>query len=406
MPPVAPASRFAAARGQLPFLAMVAPLVVFVVLTVILPVALFLFRAVDNRELQANLAATSAALSGWTATQGLPPAPAFAALVQDLAAAPAAGRAGALAARLNQAVPGSRSFVLKTAKAAGEGALTGPDLRSAVLETAKGWQNLALWSVIAQEHGRFTAFYLLTSLDLQRHPDGSIGAVPAEQALFLSILWRTIAISLSVTAICAVLALPVAHVIVAAPPRVAAALLALVLLPLWTSLLVRTVAWIILLQGEGPVNAALQGLGLITEPLRLVYTRGSLVVTMVQVLLPLMILPVVSVLRRIPPTYMRAARSLGAPWWTAWRRVQLPMLLPGLLTGSGIVFVFALGYYITPALIGGPGDQMLSSFIVFYTDKTLNWGLAAALSVQLLAVLALAAGAVAAVRALASRRVA
>ncbi|MCB6180088.1 ABC transporter permease [Rhodobacter sp. Har01] len=406
MPSVAPASPLTAARGQLPYLAMVAPLVVFVVLTVILPVALFLFRAVDNRELQANLAATSAALSGWTAEQGLPPEPAFAALVRDLAAAQAAGHAGTLAARLNQAVPGSRTFILKTARLAAEGALTGPDVRSAVLAAAKGWQNPALWSVIAQERGRFTAFYLLTSLDLQRHPDGSIGAVPAEQALFLSILWRTIAISLSVTAICALLALPVAHVIVAAPRWAAAGLLALVLLPLWTSLLVRTVAWIILLQGEGPINSTLQGLGLITEPLRLVYTRGSLVVTMVQVLLPLMILPIVSVLRRIPPTYMRAARSLGAPWWTAWRRVQLPMLLPGLLTGSGIVFVFALGYYITPTLIGGPGDQMLSSFIVFYTDKTLNWGLAAALSVQLLAVLALAAGAVAAVRALASRRVA
>lgn len=224
--------------------------------------------------------------------------------------------------------------------------------------------------------------------------------------MFLKILWRTIGISLGVTALCAVLALPVAHVIVSAPRNVAAILMAMVLLPLWTSLLVRTVAWIILLQGEGPVNATLLWLGAISEPLRLVYTRGSLFVTMVQVLLPLMILPIISILRRIPPTYMRAARSLGAPWWTAWHRVQLPMILPGILTGSGIVFVFSLGYYITPTLIGGPSDQMLSSFIVFYTDKTLNWGLAAALSIQLLVVLVLSALLVAGVRRLASGRVA
>jgi putative spermidine/putrescine transport system permease protein len=168
-------------------------------------------------------------------------------------------------------------------------------------------------------------------------------------------------------------------------------MIGLVLLPLWTSLLVRTVAWIILLQGDGPVNLMLQGLGLTDRPLSMIFTRGSLLVAMVQVLLPLMILPVLSVLRRTPAHYMRAAISLGATWWQAWRRVQLPLILPGILNGSGIVFVFALGYYITPALIGGPRDQMLSSFIVFYTDKTLNWGLAAALSIQLLLLLAGAA---------------
>lgn len=402
----APAGWTAALRGQAPWLAMVAPLVIFVIVTVIVPVAMFLFRAVDNSDLRDSLSATSAALADWSLGDGLPPEPAFAALIADLAAAQEAGRAAALAARLNQAVPGTRTTILKTARAAASGTLDPDDPRGAVLAAGKAWENPVLWSVIAQERGRLTGYYLLASLDLQRNPDGSIGKVPAETALFLAILWRTIGISLAVTAICALLALPVAHVIASAPPRLAGLLLAMVLLPLWTSLLVRTVAWIILLQGEGPVNGALQWLGAISEPLRLVYTRGSLVVTMVQVLLPLMILPVLSVLKRIPPGYMRAARSLGAPWWTAWRRVQLPMILPGLLTGSGIVFVFALGYYITPTLIGGPGDQMLSSFIVFYTDKTLNWGLAAALSVQLLAVLALAAVLVAGVRRLAAGRVA
>ena len=116
----------------------------------------------------------------------------------------------------------------------------------------------------------------------------------------------------------------------------------------------------------------------------------TLTITMVQVLLPMMILSIVAVMRRTPQDYMRAALSLGAPWITAWRRVQLPMIMPGILAGSGIVFVFSLGYYITPTLIGGPKEQMISSFIAFYTNSTLNWGLAAALSIQLLLLLALA----------------
>lgn len=398
--------RSARLRGHLPFMAMVAPLLLFVCITVIVPVAMFLFRAVDNRELQANLAQTSNALSGWTLADGLPPEPVFAALVDDLTTAQQAGRAGVLATRLNQTVPGTRTFVLKTARLAGEGAFPTVGVRDAVMAKVKGWDNPALWSVIAHERHRFTSYYMLTSLDLERHPDGSISRVPPERALFLPILWRTISISLAVAAICAVLALPVAHVIVAAPPRIAAVLLTMVLLPLWTSLLVRTVAWIILLQGDGPVNSALIWLGAVTEPLRLVYTRGSLMVAMVQVLLPLMILPILSVLRRIPPNYMRAARSLGAPWWTAWRRVQFPLIVPGIMTGAGIVFVFALGYYITPSLIGGPRDQMLSSFIVFYTDKTLNWGLAGALSIQLLTVLGLSAALLVWIRRLATGRIA
>jgi putative spermidine/putrescine transport system permease protein len=369
---------------------LVAPLVLFVVVTVLIPVGLFLFRAVDNTDMHDNLPLTASALTGWTIGSGVPDLPVFAALSQDLAKAAANGREARLAQRINQILPGTRNLVIKTARQAAEGAFATGDARQLILTSAPGWSDPKLWSAIANDNARFTAYYLLTSVDLERHADGSIGPVPAKNALFLDILGRTVLISLAVTALCALLALPVAHVIVAAPPRVAVVLVALVLFPLWTSLLVRTVAWIILLQGDGPVNTALLWLGAVSEPLRLVYTRSSLIVTMVQVLLPLMILPILSVLRRISKDYMRAATSLGATWWQAWRRVQLPMIMPGLLTGSGVVFVFALGYYITPALIGGPRDQMLSSFIVFYTDKTLNWGLAAALSIQLLVVLAAA----------------
>ena len=188
---------------------------------------------------------------------------------------------------------------------------------------------------------------------------------------------------------CVILALPVAHAIVRVRPATSQVMLILILFPLWSSLLVRTVIWIILLQGHGPVNSFLQFLGLIDKPLKLIYTRLSLYIAMIQVLLPMMILSILSVMRRIPKNIMKAAISLGASWPRAWLRVQLPMILPGIFTGSAIVFIFALGYYITPALVGGPGEQMISSFIAFYTNETLNWGLAAALSLQLLLLLVL-----------------
>ncbi len=378
-------------RNDMKMALLVAPLILFVFVTVLVPVGQFLFRAVDNSEIHNNLRATAIALQGWNERDGVPGEAVFAALVSDLKGAVAAGREGHLGSRINQALPATRTFVIKTARLAAEGEFDVSPVREKILSEVNGWSDTRVWSVIAHDNGALTLSYLLTSLDLERGPDGSIVRAAPEKALFLNVLGRTVLISLTVTALCVLLALPVAHVIVAASPRVGFVLLSLVLFPLWTSLLVRTVAWIILLQGDGPVNTALLWLGVTTEPLRLVYTRGSLILTMVQVLLPLMILPILSVLRRLPKDYMRAASSLGATWWQAWRRVQLPMIVPGIMTGSAIVFVFALGYYITPALIGGPREQMLSSFIVFYTDKTLNWGLAAALSIQLLVLLSVAA---------------
>jgi len=365
---------------------LVAPLLVFVAVTVLWPVAQFLYRAVDNSDIHRGFAATTKTLSDWTPDMGPPGETSFAALVQDLRRVAAERKGGALAGRVNQALPGTRSMLLKTVKLVEEGNLSAP-YRDRLLAEVPAWGKSDIWSLIRNDGGALTGYYLLASIDLERAADGSIGSVPADRAVFRDVLARTVVISLTVTILCVLLALPVAHVIDAASPRTRLVLLGLVLLPLWTSLLVRTVAWTILLRGDGPANTALLWLGVTDEPLRLVYTRGSLIVTMVQVLLPLMILPILSVLQRMPKTYMRAAASLGASWWQAWRRVLLPMILPGILTGSAVVFIFSLGYYITPALIGGPREQMLSSFIVFYTDKTLNWGLAAALSIQLLLLL-------------------
>jgi putative spermidine/putrescine transport system permease protein len=367
------------------------PLVLFVLVVFLWPVARFLALSVDNSDLSNNLTRTVAALDAWSPSEGLPGEDAFVALVEDLAQARRDGKDGLVGQLINQRIVGTRFLVIKTAKDAAAGAFDQRPVRDAVLAAQPGWSDVDLWRNISLQRSAYTDYYLLASLDLQRAPDGTIEKAPADKAVFLDVLGRTVWISLVVTLICAVVALPLAQAIVSAPPFWSRVLFALVLFPLWVSLLIRTVIWIIILQKNGPVNSALLAVGLTDQPLSLIYTRFSLYVAMVQVLLPMMVLSLASVMRRIPASYMRAALSLGASWLTAWRRVQLPLIMPGMLSGAAIVFVFALGYYITPTLVGGPTDQMISSYIAFYTNKTLNWGLAAALSVQLLLILSVSA---------------
>jgi putative spermidine/putrescine transport system permease protein len=237
-----------------------------------------------------------------------------------------------------------------------------------------------------------TSFYLLAALDLTRNVDGAIVAAPPDQAIYRDVFARTFTISFGVTALCLILGFPVAYLLATLPPRRSNLLMIFVLLPFWTSLLVRTCAWIVLLQREGVVNNSLRWLGIVDEPLRLIYNRFGVYVAMTHVLLPFMILPLYSSMKAISPAYMRAAASLGASPVTAFLRIYLPQTLPGIGAGCLLVFILALGYYITPALVGGAADQMISYFVALYTTETVNWGLASALgAVLLLATLLLAA---------------
>jgi putative spermidine/putrescine transport system permease protein len=158
----------------------------------------------------------------------------------------------------------------------------------------------------------------------------------------------------------------------------------LVLLPFWTSLLVRTTAWVVLLLDNGTVNTTLLFLHIIDHPLKLIFTRFSTIVAMTHIQLPFTLLPIYSVMKTISPSHMRAARSLGAgPFYAFWR-VYFPQTVPGIAAGCLLTFILSLGYYITPALIGGPADQMVSYYVAFFINNTVNWGQAAALGAILL----------------------
>lgn len=205
------------------------------------------------------------------------------------------------------------------------------------------------------------------------------------EVIYLKVLWNTVAISGATMILCLLFGYPLAYTMVHARPAVKRMLIYIVLIPFWTSILVRTFAWLVLLQPKGLINDMLLGIGLIAEPLELIYNRTGVLIGMVQILLPFMVFPLFSVLSRIDGGYMKAAANLGAPPLPAFFRVYLPLSLPGVLTGSMLVFIISLGYFITPALLGGRRDIMVAQLIQEQIDLFGNWGLSAALAMILLA---------------------
>jgi putative spermidine/putrescine transport system permease protein len=194
-------------------------------------------------------------------------------------------------------------------------------------------------------------------------------------------------LSVAITALTLLLGYPVAYLLATTRPSTANLLMILVLLPFWTSLLVRTSAWIVLLQQNGVVNDLLVYTGVIdaNNRLQMIFNQTGVLIAMTHILLPFMILPLYSVMKTIPPSYVRAAKSLGASNWTAFWRVYFPQSMPGVGAGAILVFILAIGYYITPELVGGSSGVFISNRIAFHISNSLNWGLAAALATILLA---------------------
>jgi putative spermidine/putrescine transport system permease protein len=370
-------------------LLLVAPLLLGLLVGFVAPIGAFLWRAVADDEVSTVLPRTLAALRGWTG--GTPPEAAFAALAADLrearvrdAAIGGGGRARA-AARLNTELPGMRSLLPATGRRV---AAPGND-RAHILAAGEIWATQAPWRAIARAGGPFTDHRLLATLDLRRGADSAIVPTPEDQRIWRGILLRTFVIAASATLLCLLLGYPLAWLIATAPARLQPWLFGAVLLPFWTSLIVRTAAWMVLLQREGVVNAALQAAGLLDAPLPLLLNRFAVLVAMVHILLPFMVLPIAAALRSMDPALPRAAASLGAGRLRVFLRVLLPLSLPGVGAGCLLVFIQALGFYVTPALLGGPHDQMLAWFIGFHANRLVDWGLAAALSMLLLAAVTL-----------------
>ncbi|MFM7335237.1 MAG: ABC transporter permease [Tabrizicola sp.] len=363
------------------------PLTGFLLVFFVVPMAWFLSFAVRETEVPRALPKSLEVLADWTTGQPVPEA-VYPALAADMIVAADSGTMADAARRINYELAGTRSALSKASRQvrrADPAAVFDEAFFRAIdpLLTSPEF-----FAVVKRAGATVSDHYLLAAVDLQRTTDGAIVAVPEESRLYIAVLLRTLHISVLVTLTCLVLGFPVAVLLTTSSERTADAILILVMLPFWTSLLVRTTAWIVLLQKEGIINSALLSLGLISEPLTMIFNRMGVVIAMTHVLLPFMILPLFSTLKAIPPGYMRAAASLGARPMTAFFRIYLPLAMPGIAAGCIMVFILSVGYYVTPALVGGPADQMLSAFVANYTTGTGNWGLASALGLILLVVTA------------------
>ena len=254
---------------------------------------------------------------------------------------------------VNRIKSGLRSVVTRSVRKLRNA--SGDSWRETMIGINAAWGEPDVWLAIRSAGERFTLRHYINALDLMRQPDGSIARQPEERRIYLPLLWRTLAISFGISALCLAIGYPIAHLIAHAPPRRANLLLLLVLVPFWTSLLVRTTAWIVLLQTQGVINSLLVAIGLIADDGRIamIYNMTGTFVAMTHVLLPFMVLPLYSVMRSIPRSHIRAAASLGATPFQAFWRVYWPQTLPGVGAGSLMVFILAIGYYITPALVGG-----------------------------------------------------
>ncbi|MFZ1340576.1 MAG: ABC transporter permease [Paracoccaceae bacterium] len=359
------------------------PLVAFLLIAFVAPILYLLVTAVDNPETKTVLPQTLTALESWDGAS-TPEEVVFAALAADLKIAQENSTAALVGKRLNYEISGMRSKVLAASRMVA-GMDAGP-YREAFLDQSDLWAAPETWAVIQRNGASLTPYYLLTAVDLKQSPTGGLERVQPDQAIFLTILGRTLLVAGMVTAFTLILGYPVAYVLTIAPKTIAAVMMLMVLLPLWTSLLVRTTAWVVLLQSDGVINSILMTLHLTAEKVQLIFTRVGTVTAMTHIQLPFTILPIYSVMRSIQPTQLRAARSLGAGPTSAFWRIYAPQTLPGVVAGCLMTFILSLGYYITPALVGGPQDQMVSNFISTYINRDLNWGLAAALGVVLLVV--------------------
>jgi putative spermidine/putrescine transport system permease protein len=360
---------------------LVTPLFVLLMVSFCLPIAALLSRAIYDPTMHDALPRTAAALAA-SSGEGVPDDTVFAAFGEDLLASKQNGSLYNVARNLNNLLPAARSHLLRTGRIASHERLT---TRAGFVAADPFWGKTETWFAIRNGLRSFTTSYLLAAIDLRWTQAGGIAAVPPDQAIYRAVFTRTFGIAAAVTLITLALGFPLAWLLANLPGRFAARLILLVLLPFWTSILVRTAAWTVLLQRYGILNDLLLALHVTDHRFDLMYTRTGLIIAMTHIQLPFTLLPIYSIMRTISASQMRAAYSLGARPSVAFRRVYLPQVMPGVMAGCLLTFILCLGYFITPALVGGPADQLIANFISNYIDVELNWQMAAALSCILLA---------------------
>lgn len=371
---------------------LIAPLLLFVMFSFIVPIASMLFRSVENSIVAETLPLTVQALGDWDEKSGeLPDEAVYDAFVRDMVVAIDNKTHTRLGSRLNYEETGMSSMFRRSGRQIKKlDPQTDGPFKDQIIEIHDGWGEPNTWAVIKTHSPAVTNGYFLNAVDMRRTPEGA-QSQPEDKQILIKLFGRTLFMSLVITASCILLAYPVSYLLATLPMRVSNILMILVLLPFWTSLLVRTSAWKVMLQQQGVINETLVWLGLVADDARLVIINNQIgtIIAMTHILLPFMILPMYSVMQTIPHSYTRAAKSMGATNWTTFWRIYFPQSIPGIGAGSILVFILAIGYYITPEIVGGTKGVFISNRIAYHISSSLNWGLAAALGTILLAVVLL-----------------
>ncbi len=375
-------------RSKLRGTLLVLPALLFLIIIFVVPIAQLLSRSVDDTLVNKALPRTFAAFESWD-RQSLPEEAMFEAIFLDITTGEKY-LIGKATTRMNYEKPGWRSLIKKSGRKFKK-KIKGPPYRDAMIKIDKRWGDVAFWQTLGAMKDPQTLGYFLNAVDRQYDVNKHVIMKDKNVRVYVMLWWRTLLLSLIVTVGCLAMAYPVAHLLATLPLRYSNLLMICVLMPFWTSLLVRIVAWMVMLQNNGVVNSTLVWTGILDDQNRLpmMYNFTGTVIVMIQILLPFMILPIYSVMKTIPPSYMRAAQNLGAPPSLAFLKVYLPQTLPGVGAGVILVFIVAIGYYITPELVGGKDGQLIGNMIAYHMQKSLNWGLAAAMGTLLLAAILL-----------------
>ena len=370
---------------RLSALALALPLLAFTLLTFVVPLGQILVKSVYEPTVATALQNSLEMLKEWEGG-ALPSDATYAVMAQDLIAARENRSIGKIAARINRLYSGARGVLVKTGSRLRRVNPDTANWRDEMHQIADEWSEVQFWSAIREAGGRFTIRNYLQALDLRFVPETGLKRVEESRRIYVTLFIRTLTVSLVVTVACFLIGYPIAYTIATCSRKWTGILLMLVLVPFWTSLLVRTTSWIVLLQNQGVINELLVFLGFVDDSNRLamIYNMTGTLVAMTHVLLPFMILPLYSVMRGIPASYMDAAVSLGASPTLAFVRVYWFQSLPGVIAGSVLVFILTIGFYITPAIVGGTSGQLISNMIAFHIQTSLNWGLGAAISAVLL----------------------
>tara|TARA_B100000003_G_scaffold125765_1_gene112649 strand:- start:423 stop:1682 length:1260 start_codon:yes stop_codon:yes gene_type:complete len=365
---------------------LVTPLLLFLLITYVLPIGSMFTRSIDDRMITNMLPKTFASMEKWDGKE-LPSEEIFKSFYLDFKVLVENKEHGKLAQRLNKEKNGFNSIVKKLFRQVKRNKIDeNESIKEQIMKVHKRWRTVEYWQAIKRTAPPYTAAKYLKGMDMVFDSDGNITQVEEDRRIH-RILWlRTLEIAFFVTLFCFLMGYPIAHLLATLPMKYSNLLMICVLLPFWTSLLVRTASWMILLQQQGVVNDFFVGIGLVTDDNRpeMMYNKVGTYVAMTQILLPFMVLPLYSVMKTISPSLMRAGKSLGGTPFVSFFKIYFPLTIPGIGAGCLLVFILAIGYYITPALVGGASGTLISNQIAYHMKSTLDWSFASALGLMLL----------------------